>query len=141
MTASTRLTAAERSARGRAAARARSALSPATMTEAREAVFRKFLAAIDAVAPRLPSDERHERARLLRASWLSVVGIRSSQKRRGLDLPDLELDVWLAERIASAQKRTAAAPHATATVLEDERDAAAPASKEERRVADVPARS
>lgn len=91
------------------------------MSEARSAVFEKFLAALDAVAPGLPIDERHKRATLLRASWLQVVGIRSSQKRRGMDLPALDLDAWLAERVASAQKKTAAAPHDTATVQEDDR--------------------
>jgi hypothetical protein len=99
------ITAAERSARARGAARARMALSPPTMTEARAAVFRKFEDAIDAIAPGLPDSERETRAVRLRASWLSFVALGAARRRRGQQTRRLNLDEWLAERLAVAQRK------------------------------------
>src|SRR5688500_12329972 len=96
--------AAARSARARAAANARHALGPADMAPARAGVFRKFLATIDEIAPGLADSDRETRASRLRSSWLSTIALERSMRKRGREPRDMDLDVWLAERIATAER-------------------------------------
>jgi hypothetical protein len=121
--------AAARSARARSAANARHALGPSDMAAARAGVFRKFLETIDAIAPGLEESERETRAGRLRSSWLSTIALERSMRKRGREPRDLDLDAWLSERMATAERIAAkkAAPTKNGTAQE-ERDATAPAS-------------
>lgn len=86
---------------------ARNALQPGgpdRMGNARAAVLAKFEAAVEAVEPGLPLYERRKRAERLRAAWLGSVAYQSARKRRGEPYLRLELDSWLAERVAVATR-------------------------------------
>gem|GEM_PF-5660397 len=93
------------------------------MGHARAAVLRKFEAAVEAVEAGLPRDELRKRAERLRAAWLTAVGYQAGRKRRGQAVQSLELDAWLAERVAvvtrdastSAQQARTAARAAVGT--------------------------
>lgn len=126
------------SLRARHAARVRNALQPGgpdRMARAREGVFRKFLGAIDTVAPGLPESEREERARRLQAAWHMAIG---SAGRRGRSGPRLSLDDWLAGVVARHLTKNAAVSSGRETTAPEEmRDVTALSSKEERRVSDV----
>jgi hypothetical protein len=121
--------------RGRRAALQKNALTPDPMDRAREAKRALFAAAVDPDG-KLDPAERAKRADRLFRAWHTDLAYQSSRKRRGLTSRKLVLVEWL----EAATRKAAAAP-TSATALEEKRDVSAPAPKEERRVADVPARS
>jgi len=142
----------QRSARARRAALAKNAACPDSMEAARAKKRALFEAAVDPDG-KLDPAEREKRADRLWRAWHTDLSYQASRKRRGQTYRKLVLSEWLAafhsaqakraamEREYEETKKAAAPLHDGATAPEEERDADAPASKEERRVADVPARS
>lgn len=97
-----------------------------------------FEDAVLTVESPLPAEELRNRARQLRVEWLGSVAREGLNKRYGRPYEVLELDAWLAARVASATKNgTASEVSEEAIPSSEERDERALSPEEERRVGDV----